>query len=372
MTRSTKHCLCLWLALASRLQLCACVLSDVRFSRRPCCGVNQDSSCYSQTTTARSNLGCLSSCSQSPSCDSALFVSATRACYLNYACVVDSTCASFHPDLFRYQRAAPCLNGGQMDVQNGGCDCSGTAGYAGDLCQHHVTSCQELATSGAVLGVHPVTMDLHGDGSYIFQTHCVLSSRGTSFTFMRSSGRVAKRFSWSDYVNGFRINGENYWVGLDNLHRYTSDGRNHRVRFGVAFNSSAVNGEILESSSNFVVGPASSGYAYCCNSVSNRASSVVLFGTALYLNNFLVGQSGNRFSTPDTDQDGDSLRHCADLAGSGWWFGSCNPSTVNPLGWSYSVLPVPTYDSLIRLPGVDMSLADLASGFQRVYMTLDL
>ncbi|KAK3719376.1 hypothetical protein RRG08_029532 [Elysia crispata] len=342
-----------------------------------------DSSCYSTGLKVRSKLECLSSCSKNTSCENALFVSSSSTCYQNYRCEVDSTCVTFDPSLYSYQReggsngasqttSVPCLNGGQFDQQSGVCDCSNTAGYAGDHCEQFLRSCQDLASSGAAPGVYPVTVDLFGDGTCIFQTHCVLRSWSTSFTILRSSGRVDMGLSWSEYVNGFRFSDEDYWIGLENLHRYTSSGGSHRARFGVSFNSSAVSGEILESSSNFVVGPASSGYAYSINSQSSRATNIAMDGASVYFQNILHGQSGTPFSTVDIDHDQSGAKHCAQLAGAGWWFGACNPPTTNPLGWSYSALPGTTTDSHIKLPGLDMARREFAQGFQRVYMTIDL
>ncbi|GFS14756.1 angiopoietin-related protein 4 [Elysia marginata] len=358
-------------------------LRDFKFTKQASwCGL--DISCFASVLPVSSKLECLLSCTMNTSCEVVLHVPSDSKCYSNYLCDVDLACTdqAANHDLYLREGAtigvtqttsAPsCLNGGQFDSQTGTCDCSSTQGYGGDNCEHLLSSCQDLRNNGVTSGHHAIAMDLFGDGSVVFQTHCVMTSWSASFTVMRSSGRAAKNLSWDQYVNGFRLSDEDYWLGLENLHRYTSDGSSHRARFGASFNSSQANGQILESSSNFVVGSASNGYAYTTNSFTNRLSEIVESGQRQYFQTLLYGQSGKPFSTTDNDQDNNGLKHCAQLAGAGWWFGTCEPFSVNPLGWSYAAMPGATSDSRIRLPGVDMSQSSLAEGFQRVYLTLDL
>ena len=356
-------------------QIVAGSTSQAVFTRRPVCDLNR--SCFNQYATARSKLECISLCLKNTRCENIFYVASSNTCYDITGCDVDATCVTFHPGVFSYQREdgsqITCLHGGQLDSNTGKCDCTNTAGYAGDHCDLLVQTCSDLAKDPNKIGDFPIMMDLFGDGSTLVQTHCVLTSFARSFTFMRSSGTVGKSLSWEDYVNGFRFSDEDYWIGLEHLHRYTSRATNVRARLGVTFNSSVAQGEILESTNDFTVGPASAGYAYTIDTNFKIKRGLFLSGVHQYtaFDNFLLSHVGKPFSTADNDQDGDGQRNCAELAGAGWWFGSCDPFTANPLGWSYTALPGPTTDSHIRLPGVDMSRSDLAKGFQHVFMAID-
>ena len=368
------------LLVLENVQIIVCLINEAYFSRQPFCEI--DNSCLRQLATVRSRVECLTLCSQNPSCESVLYVTSTNTCYENTGCDLDPACLNFDPNLCSYRKvnsggeeqttSAPCLYGGQLNSQTGNCNCSNTGGYGGDRCQYQITTCQALADANVNTGFHMIAMDLFGDGSTIIQTHCEIFNSLHTFTVMRSSGTVGKGLSWTDYRDGFWISEEDYWIGLENLHRFTGDGNNHRLRVSVAFNSSLILGSIKESSHSFVVGSASTGYAYSISSQYNMFSSVYIAGKKVELDNFLYSQSEKPFSTADNDQDGDGQRNCAELAGAGWWFGSCDPFTANPLGWSYAALPGTTTDSHIRFPGVDMSHPDLAHAFERVYLTIDL
>ena len=242
-------CFLLWYAMSvGSFQPAVCVITHAGFSRQPLCGL--DLSSHRQPSEARSPIECLMFCSESLSCDTVIYVTSNNSCYDNVGCGVDPTCSSFDPDYYYYHRKGsscgsqttpvPCLNGGQRDQQTGVCDCSNTGGYAGDLCQFSITTCQALADTGVSPGSYPIAMDLFGDLSIIVQTHCVLRSWKKSFTVLRSSGTVDKKLSWDDYVNGFWLSEEDYWFGLENLHLFTSRGTSYRARFGISFSSPTV------------------------------------------------------------------------------------------------------------------------------------
>ncbi|GFN82616.1 tenascin-r [Plakobranchus ocellatus] len=365
-------------------------LSMVHFTGQPLCPI--DHSCYTATTPARSVIDCLARCSRDEPCRSALFIPSNFTCFQNTMCVLgNQECAPTDASYMQYQRddivaemttesasqttdSEYCQNGGELNTVTGLCNCSPTGGYVGTYCETQATSCLQLRNADYVAGLYSINIDLYGDGSEFVKTQCNLNSWSTSINIMKSSGIYHMAFPWTEYVNSFWLGENDYWIGLENLHRYTSDGNNYRVRVMVSFNSSKVVGEIAESSDQFVVSAGSNGYSYSVGDLPLFSSTVMKSGVylSIYLDNLLSRHAGKSFSTHDNDMDQSALKHCAQLAGAGWWFGDCDPLISNPFGLSYTSHPGPVSDEHILLPGINLNDADLAEAFEYINMSIDV
>ncbi|RUS82455.1 hypothetical protein EGW08_009801 [Elysia chlorotica] len=270
-----------------------------------------------------------------------------------------------------------CQNNGVPDNVSGTCDCTMTGGYIGDRCERAAKSCVGLYNYNYASGTHPLNVDLFGDGSVFFRTTCHLRnwfSTQISFDIMRSSGSFDASLSYQEYVSGFRFGPDDYWIGLENLHKYTSRGKSYKVRLTVNFNSSNAVGELAIGHNNFIVASSSEGYSYTLDSGLYRGSTLSVKGSpqGYGLDDVLLSQANVPFSAPDEDHDQSDSRHCAQEAQAGWWFGNCSPFVANPFGLSYRTMPGSATDQHFHVSGLDMSQPNVQEAVQFVYVSLDV
>ena len=406
----------------------SCTITDLKYVARSLCNAQDriDNACFVQVS-ARSPLECLTRCSSTSSCDSVLIFSPDTSCYLSTTCNFVPVCSVVDPDYSYYVNednlittepapvttepapvttepapvttepasvttepapvttelitteppttAVPegCQHGG-IEVSEDVCDCTVTAGYIGTKCEIKATACSQLDDEGYPDGTYPVYYDLFGDGSLFFQTYCTLSFFSSSVDIMRNSGSFDTDLTWNDYVNGFHLGPNDFFVGLETLHQYTSDGGSHYVTTKVTFNSTQVTGYSYKTHSSFVVQSAASGYRYTCGSTTGFGTQVTTSGvsTSFFdIDDMLSSQTNTPFSTKDNDQDGSAGQNCAQLAQAGWWFNGCSPFLSNPFGWNYNAKPGATTDSHFHVPGLDMSQTAVMSAFDYMSISVD-
>ena len=238
---------------------------DSKYQEQAVCHAQDliDKGCFTQEPNSRSRIGCFLACSLNSACLSVLIYSPGDACYLGGSCNHNPLCAPKDSNFRYYGRVAEktsevptteppttttqttepptttkqttepplCEHNGVLSVEDD-CDCRSTGGYIGDRCERAATSCLDLYDNNYASGTHALNIDLLGDGSVFFRTTCHLRewySTQASFDFMRSTGSFDSDLSYNDYVSGFRFGPDDYWIGLENLHKYTADGRNHKV-----------------------------------------------------------------------------------------------------------------------------------------------
>ncbi|CAL4100934.1 unnamed protein product, partial [Meganyctiphanes norvegica] len=121
---------------------------------------------------------------------------------------------------------------------------------------------------------------------------------------------------WADYVQGFgELTGE-FWLGLDHLHRLTSDTSNELY----------IELEDWESNtrwakySTFAVGPAEDNYRLTVTGYSGDAGDAMK-----------ERHNGQAFSTYDQDNDASS-GNCVQEYKGGWWYGNCHHANLNGRG----------------------------------------
>ena len=122
------------------------------------------------------------------------------------------------------------------------------------------------------------------------------------------------RRSWAEYKIGFGDPSGNYWIGNAVLYNLTS------VFCACSANFYAINtvGTLyLRSHAKFFVGDeAATSYKLTVQGAGGNGSDS------------LNKQIGKSFSTYDVDKDSDNEKNCADLMGSGWWFGDDKNSVI--------------------------------------------
>ena len=364
--------------------------TETQFVKTPLCNAQDriDNACFVQMS-ARSRLECLASCSSKVSCDNILVRSTDTTCYHGTTCTFVPACSVNEHEYSFYvykdsliTTVAPvpmttepegCQNGGVENLSTGDCDCTGTAGYVGSKCHIQASDCGQLKASGFSRKTYPIFKDLFGDGSFFFKTYCEVGYFSHTFEVLRSTGSFDKTLTYNDYVNGFHLGPNDFFVGLEALHRYTSDGGYHTIKTQVSFYSSKIEGQASKGHNNFVVQSASSGYQYTCDGPSSSSSSISVSSgssTGFGIDDMLSSQRNIPFSTADHDVDNAASRNCAQLAHAGWWFDRCSPFKSNPLGLSYSAKPGSTTDSHFHVPGLDMSRSNVQQAFE--YFTLHL
>ena len=160
------------------------------------------------------------------------------------------------------------------------------------------------------------------DSQPAFQVYCDMETDGGGWTVFqrRMDGSVDFYRNWTDYQQGFgNLSGE-FWLGLDKIHRLTSTPSELRVDMRDFEGNSA-----YAQYTTFSVGDSASKYILSVSGYSGTAGDS--FG----------GQSGQKFSTRDQDNDawGGS---CAQRYKGGWWYSICHSSNLNGLyhGGSHS------------------------------------
>ncbi|XP_059150298.1 techylectin-like protein [Physella acuta] len=130
----------------------------------------------------------------------------------------------------------------------------------------------------------------------------------------RVNGTINFQRNWTDYKNGFGDYGlQEFYLGNENIYCMTSK-RNYELRIDMTFSGQSYYAKY----SNF--------------SVSSEAGAYLLSvagytGTAM--DSLAVSHSGYKFSTPETDNDGQPMTNCASINKGGWWYGGINCCTSN-------------------------------------------
>ena len=143
-----------------------------------------------------------------------------------------------------------------------------------------------------------------------FKVYCDMETDGGGWTVLlkRQNGSVDFYRNWTDYKNGFgNLDGE-YWLGLDNMYLLTNlSGDPPQLRVDLAD---------WEGNTSFA--------KYNQFSVGDEDSAYTLSVTG-YQSDSTAGDSlntihhGQRFSTPDMDNDIWGSDNCAALCSGPWW-----------------------------------------------------
>ena len=180
-----------------------------------------------------------------------------------------------------------------------------------------ITDCYDAMMMGYnESGVY--TLQPRGSRNVYINVYCDMETDGGGWTVLlkRQDGSVDFYLNWADYKRGFgNLEGE-HWLGLENMYLLThqsSDPPQLRVDLADWEGNTA-----YAKYDQFSVGDEDSDYTL---SVSGYQSASTAGDSLAYHN-------GQRFSTPDRDNDIDSSRHCAVVYHVPWWHGSCYRSVL--------------------------------------------
>ena len=153
------------------------------------------------------------------------------------------------------------------------------------------------------------------NANHAFYVYCDMETDRGGWTVLlkRQDGSMDFYLNWIDYKNGFgNLEGE-YWLGLDNMYLLTNlSGVTAQLRVDLA---DWEGNTAFAKYDQFSVGDEDSDYIL----------SVSGYQSASTAGDSLAFQNGQRFSTPDRDNDA-GIGHCALNFHGPWWHNDCYTS----------------------------------------------
>ena len=134
--------------------------------------------------------------------------------------------------------------------------------------------------------------------------------------------------NWTEYRNGFGKFNANFWLGLQKIKDIT-DYRSATYELYIGLQSFHPTNTVAFSLFNsFGLGDEASKYALSIGSLDGTSTA----------GNALMDHNGQKFSTPDDDND-DSTENCALDLCAGWWYTNCLDSHLTGKYFANGVLP---------------------------------
>ena len=151
--------------------------------------------------------------------------------------------------------------------------------------------------------------------------NCVSTSDGVWTAIQRRvNGLVDFYRGWNDYKEGFGAACSEYWIGNDAIYQLTS-----RSRYKLKV--------VLKDWNNVTAYANYDTFRISAESDGYRLNVGGYYGDAGDSTRLSMGQ---KFSTPDRDNDGNSDFFCADIGKGGWWYSACSNSNLNGLYFNES------------------------------------
>ncbi|XP_055860415.1 ficolin-2-like [Biomphalaria glabrata] len=270
---------------------------------------------------AISFLHCISQCSSSTSCKGVVkdrlggcyFYAECEYIYLGNCKLEDPVTIAVYLDIVNFTHASE--GGETTSATNSGTRCIPVS--SGTSCESGPKLCNDSNSTGLFW--------IEARLANLTQVLCEVTSSGEVKVYaFKNDGTADHNKSWSLYSQGYYINDNNFWLGLENMRSVISSNFTN-MKLELVFNSNAYN--FNWDYSGVAISNSSTHYTltYANSKVNSNFWN-------LLLKNCLV--SGKSFSTIDSDNDDDS-DDLAAQGNSGWWFedtGIYNILICNPMG----------------------------------------
>ncbi|NXI63125.1 TENR protein, partial [Anseranas semipalmata] len=170
---------------------------------------------------------------------------------------------------------------------------------------------QHLMNGDTLSGVY--TISINGDLSQRVQVYCDMATDGGGWiVFQRRQNGLTDFFrKWADYRVGFGNLEDEFWLGLDNIHRITSQGR-YELRIDMRDGQEAAYAYY----DKFSVGDSRSLYKLRIGDYNGTSGDSLTY------------HQGRPFSTKDRDNDV-AVTNCAMSYKGAWWYKNCHRTNLN-------------------------------------------
>ncbi|XP_078248525.1 tenascin-R isoform X7 [Pogona vitticeps] len=170
---------------------------------------------------------------------------------------------------------------------------------------------QHLMNGDTLSGIY--TISLNGDISQRVQVYCDMTTDGGGWiVFQRRQNGLTDFFrKWSEYRAGFGNLEDEFWLGLDNLHKITSQGR-YELRIDMRDGQETAYAYY----DKFSIGDPRSLYKLRIGDYNGTAGDSLTY------------HQGRPFSTKDRDNDV-AVTNCAMSYKGAWWYKNCHRTNLN-------------------------------------------
>lgn len=178
------------------------------------------------------------------------------------------------------------------------------------------------------------------DGAGEFNVFCDMNLQGGGWTVIqrRVDGDVSFNRNRKQYNVGFGdMNDSSFWLGLEKMRRLTA-GSTHELYVGLESFLSGASQLAYAKYGSFSLGTDAADYSL----------SISLYDLDSTAPDSLLAHDGEKFSTPDEDNDSASS-HCASDHSSGWWYHDCASSHLNGIYYTSGTHPTPVtvFDGIV-------------------------
>ncbi|XP_036200822.1 tenascin-R isoform X2 [Myotis myotis] len=181
----------------------------------------------------------------------------------------------------------------------------------GRVFPHPQDCAQHLMNGDTLSGVY--TIFLHGEPSQKLQVYCDMTTDGGGWIVFqrRQNGQTDFFRKWAEYRAGFGNLEDEFWLGLDNIHRITSQGR-YELRVDMRDGQEAA----FAHYDKFSVEDSRSLYKLRVGGYNGTAGDSLSY------------HQGRPFSTADRDND-IAVTNCALSYKGAWWYKNCHRTNLN-------------------------------------------
>ncbi|XP_052657769.1 tenascin-R isoform X3 [Harpia harpyja] len=170
---------------------------------------------------------------------------------------------------------------------------------------------QHLMNGDTLSGIY--TISINGDLSQRVQVYCDMTTDGGGWiVFQRRQNGLTDFFrKWADYRVGFGNLEDEFWLGLDNIHKITSQGR-YELRIDMRDGQEAAYAYY----DKFSIGDSRSLYKLRVGDYNGTSGDSLTY------------HQGRPFSTKDRDNDV-AVTNCAMSYKGAWWYKNCHRTNLN-------------------------------------------